>query len=299
MLAWPREIELALPPDYQDADIASYLQTQYPDTPLKYVILRKSLDARRKGQVRWRLQLLVGLNLAEPEISKAFASQYGQGNKARVLIIGSGPAGFFAGLALVLAGFKVTILEQGAPVAERQQDIANLEKSGLLQDFSNYAFGEGGAGTFSDGKLTARGKNMDQEKEFIFQTFIQAGAPEEIRYLQHPHLGSDNLSAMVQRMRLMYQEKGGEILFRQQVCDMDVAQNKVRCFRTDKTEFTADYYICAPGNASFATFRLLLAKGAVFQPKPFAIGARAEHPQTLINQAQWGVPVLAGVKAAE
>ena len=181
----------------------------------------------------------------------------------------------------------------------RAQGIRNFEKNGIFDSKRNYAFGEGGAGTFSDGKLTSRSKHISTEREFIISNYIKAGAPEEIAYLAHPHIGSDHLRVVVQNLRKAYVGAGGKIFFETMLTDLEISQGKVKSGITDQKCFVADFFILATGHSSFETYKMLIEKGINFRTKNFALGSRAEHMQEMINQAQWGIGKLQGVKAAE
>lgn len=217
----------------------------------------------------------------------------------RITVVGAGPAGFFAAYTLQKAGFKVTLIERGKEVDARKRDIDSFETSGEFVDESNYAFGEGGAGTFSDGKLTSRTKKISSEKNFILKTYIDAGAPEEIAYMTHPHLGSDNLLAITANLRKMFESEGGKIFFECRAEDISVSGSRVTAVETTAGSMTSDYVLFASGHSSYETYRFLIRKGIRYRNKNFAIGSRVEHPQALINEAQWGCTSLTGVKAAE
>ncbi|MCP5101723.1 MAG: FAD-dependent oxidoreductase, partial [bacterium] len=224
----------------------------------------------------------------------------------KIVVVGSGPAGFFAAYALLESGFEVTILEQGPDVNARFKDIVSFERTGTLNERSNYAFGEGGAGTFSDGKLTSRTKSISKERVFVFDTYIEAGAPPEIAWMAHPHLGSDKLRKIVKYLRKKFIEKGGIFLFNTKVKSISLRQHKVNQgnqrvteVETNKGKIAADYFVFAFGHSSYDTYRMLIGKGVPFRVKSFALGCRVEHRQELINRAQWNQVSLPGVKAAE
>jgi uncharacterized FAD-dependent dehydrogenase len=219
--------------------------------------------------------------------------------KQKALIVGSGPAGIFSALVMAMAGMKVTLIERGSQVQDRKAKISEFEHTGNFSESNNYAFGEGGAGTFSDGKLTSRTKSISLERNFIFKTFVDAGAPEEIMYMTHPHVGSDNLFTITKNLRQKFYDLGGEILFDTLLTDIHISENKIENIITSKGSIEADYFIIAPGHSAFETYRMLINRGIPFQIKNFAIGMRAEHQQELINKAQWGVSRLPGTKAAE
>lgn len=215
------------------------------------------------------------------------------------MVVGSGPAGFFSALVLQKAGFQVTLVERGANVTRRADGIRTFESTGKFNPMGNYAFGEGGAGTFSDGKLTSRTKNISREKQFIIASYISAGAPEEIGYMAHPHLGSNNLKRIVKHLRNDFIGIGGTILFETFLEDLRIVNRRVVAAITDGGSIEADYFIIAPGHSAHETYRMLMRRGILFRTKNFAIGCRVEHPQEVINLAQWGQKNLPGVKAAE
>jgi len=209
------------------------------------------------------------------------------------------PQVFFSAYVLQNAGYHVSLVERGADVEKRAARIRQFENSGVFDPLGNYAFGEGGAETFSDGKLTSRTKNISQAKSFVISRYIDAGAPSEIGYLAHPHLGSDNLKSIIKNLPQQFCDLGGKILFETRLDDLNVQSGHVVTALTSKGELEADQFIIAPGHSAFDTYRMLICRGVLFTPKHFAIGCRMEHPQALINQAQWGQVSLPGVKAAE
>lgn len=274
-----------------------------PSQSFTYTIERKSLDSRDKQNIHWKIRVGVSspsLRGENPSAPPTLSIPYKKRDK-KVVIIGSGPAGFFAGYVLLLAGFDVTLLEQGADVDTRKARISRFEETGLLDERSNYGFGEGGAGTFSDGKLTCRTKTISLERQFIFDSYIEAGAPAEIAYLSSPHLGSDNLVDIIKKLRESFIEKGGNILFNTKANRLLLSKDKQLPYAvdTDKGIIDSHYFVFATGHSSYETYRHLISIGVPFRVKPFAIGSRVEHTQQSINLSQWGKPVLPGVKAAE
>jgi hypothetical protein len=296
-----REITVKLPPDYSEEQLYAQVAKAEGLRDFSVQVLHKSLDARKKGNIHWLAQLL----LISPEIRGEAPISLPRleipccKRKEKALVVGSGPAGFFSAFVLQQAGLETILIERGAEVRKREERIKAFEHSGVFDSLGNYAFGEGGAGTFSDGKLTSRTKNISLEKAFILESYIQAGAPPEIRYLAHPHLGSDNLKKIVRNLREEFVRIGGTMRFETMLTDLEVKNGRVACALTDQGAIEADYYVIAPGHSAHETYRMLIAKGVGFRPKNFAIGCRVEHPQVLINRAQWGREELPGVKAAE
>lgn len=295
-----KEFELALPTDYTEAQLKKKICKVSGVKDFSFSILRKSLDARKKNNIIWRLRIglsAAGLKGAAP-VTPSLEIQY-EKRIEKVIVVGSGPAGFFAAYVLQKAGFQVTIIERGLDVDLRAKGITNFEEGGVFNEKANYAFGEGGAGTFSDGKLTSRTKSIKKERSFIFESYIKAGAPEEIGYLTHPHLGTDNLKKIVKNLRTDFQSIGGRIIFDCQLTNINCVSESVKSVETTHGEMNCDYLLIAPGHSSFETYRMLMKQGVVFRNKNFAIGSRVEHPQHIINLAQWGHESLPGVKAAE
>ena len=296
-----RLISLKVQTDYSDDELRATIARELRIREFTYTIGSKSLDARKKSDIHWLLRVGIsspelkgGSEILSPEIEIPRKKR----NK-KVLIVGSGPAGFFAALFLQKAGFSTVVIEKGKEVDERAKAIDNFEKMGIFDPLANYAFGEGGAGTFSDGKLTSRSKHINAERNFILNSYISAGAPEEIAFLAHPHLGSDKLKVIVKNLRKDYLSLGGEIFFETNLTDLEVKSSKVIAAMTNKGKYEADYFILAPGHSAYETYRMLIKRGVSFRPKNFAIGSRVEHPQQIINLAQWGKDSLPGVKAAE
>jgi len=296
-----RLLNVNMPTDYTPGELRGQIGKKLRLGEFSYAIERQSLDARDKGNIYWQVHLCVSspaLAGPEPPVDEPLHIPF-QKRAKKVLVVGSGPAGFFCAYTLLLAGFSVTIFEQGPEVGTRSQDIAHFETGQALNEKSNYAFGEGGAGTFSDGKLTCRTKTISKERRFIFENYIRAGAPAEIAYLAHPHLGSDNLVEIVKNLRLAFLTRGGDIRFNTEVNDLVIKDGHVKALCTDQGQMEDDYAVMAAGNSAYRTLRLLIRHGVPFRVKPFALGCRVEHPQETINRAQWGRPSLPGLKAAE
>lgn len=296
-----KEIELKLPTDYSESQLNRTVSIKLGIRKFSFDIIKKSLDARKKNNIHWKIRLRVfskELRGTEFYKEKKLKISYKKRNK-KIIVVGSGPAGFFSAYLLALSGFQVTIIEKGTDVNQRHKDILDFESKGLFKNHSNYCCGEGGAGTFSDGKLTSRTKNITVEKQFILDNFIDSGAPQEIRYLSKPHIGSDNLRKVVLNLRKKFENAGGILVFNSTVGNFTIHKNNKISVHTAEKNYEADFLIFAPGHSNYDTFRLLYDKRINFRIKPFAIGVRVEHPQELINIAQWNVPKLNGVKAAD
>jgi uncharacterized protein len=294
-------IGIKAPTGYTEAELKQQIGKELRLTDFTWQIENKSLDARKKNNIHWLLRIAVyskSLAGTAPATVNPIEIPCKPRNK-RVVITGSGPAGFFAAFVLQKAGFDTILLERGADVAKRAQGIVQFEKTGQFSPVANYAFGEGGAGTFSDGKLTSRSKHISRERDFFISSYIDAGAPAEIRYLANPHVGSDNLRGVVRNLRDSYRQFGGEIRFETTLDNLETKTGRVTQAIAGSESLPADYFIVAPGHSAYETYRMMISRGVQFRTKNFAIGCRAEHRQDHINQAQWGIGELAGVKAAE
>lgn len=296
-----KTVSLKLPTDYSNELLKSTISKELRIKEFDFQIENKSLDARKKSNIFWLLKVVVksaeleeGEKLHHEELEIPYKKR-----DQKIVVVGSGPAGFFNALTLQKAGFQVTLIERGSEVKKRGQSIQTFERGGAFDAQNNYAFGEGGAGTFSDGKLTSRSKRISREKHFILSNYVEAGAPEEIMYMAHPHLGTDNLRNIVKNLRIEFQNLGGTILFETLLEDIVCANSKVKEVQTSKGNLQADALFIAPGHSAFETYKMLIGNGVPFRTKNFAIGSRMEHRQDIINKAQWGHTQLPGVKAAE
>lgn len=207
----------------------------------------------------------------------------------RPVVVGFGPAGIFAALILAQSGFKPIVLERGKEVRKRTQDTWGLWRKNTLNPESNVQFGEGGAGTFSDGKLYSQIKDPKHYGRKVIQEFVKAGAPPEIQYVSHPHIGTFKLVGMVEKMRQSITELGGEIRFESRVDDIQIENNQVQGVTLQTGEFiTTNHLILAVGHSARDTFEMIHNKGIYIEAKPFSIGYRIEHPQGLIDRARYG-----------
>jgi uncharacterized FAD-dependent dehydrogenase len=296
-----KEIEINLPTAYTEDQLKQTISKTLRFREFSYQVINKSLDARKRKKILWRLKIGISsahLKGESPLHKDALQITYKKRNKS-IVITGSGPAGFFAASVLQKSGFDVVLIERGADVDKRAIGIRKFEKDGVFNPLGNYAFGEGGAGTFSDGKLTTRSKRVSKEKKFILSSYITAGGPAEIAYMAHPHLGTDNLRKIVKNLREEFKQLGGTLLFETLLTGLTIKNRKVIEAVTSDGDLAADYFLIAPGHSAYETYRMLMDKGVPFRTKNFAIGSRAEHMQEIINRAQWGIASLPGVKAAE
>lgn len=258
----------------------------------KWEIYRKSIDAR-KG-ISYNFQVIVDIELSDKEISRIKAAQYYEEDSfnievknppKEVSIVGSGPAGLFAAYILSKNGVKVNIYEQGEPIEKRINTIESYLKTGILNTKSNIQFGEGGAGTFSDGKLTARSK--DKRVREVLSIFHEHGAPNEIMYDAKPHIGTDILQSVIISMRNEILKNGGEYHFGNKFEDLNLSGN-VQSIIVNGNEIKSEKYILALGNSSRDAFEML-SKKIQMENKPFAVGFRIEHKREDVNFAQYKV----------
>ena len=212
----------------------------------------------------------------------------------RPVVVGFGPCGIFCALLLAQMGFKPIVLERGKTVRQRTRDTWGLWRKNVLNPESNVQFGEGGAGTFSDGKLYSQIKDPRFLGRKVMEEFVKAGAPPEILYVAHPHIGTFKLVKVVETMRAEIVALGGEVRFEQRVTDVQIEDGKLRGLTVldqqtgTRSELRADHVVMALGHSSRDTFAMLHARGVYIEAKPFSIGFRVEHPQGLIDRARWG-----------
>lgn len=257
-------------------------------------IYKKSIDARKKEDIFFNYVIDIKLKDTKKENKftqvkeeKWLQIEVKRNSKYNPVIVGMGPAGLFAGLLLVDSGIKPIILERGKCVEERIKDIEDFAQNRNFSTVSNIQFGEGGAGTFSDGKLnTGNSANMYSRK--VLEEFVRFGAPKEILYMAKPHIGTDNLRKIVKNIREYIISKGGKVLFNTKVTDMEIENGKIKAVICPNTRIETDAVILAIGHSARDTFEKLYQIGVDIQPKNFAVGARIEHLQEDINKAQYG-----------
>ncbi len=271
---------------------------------LDFSIFKRGVDARKTNSILLVYSLDVTVNdeakvLAKlsrdphvktsPDISYKFVATALASIKSRPVIIGFGPAGIFAALILAQSGFKPIVLERGKAVRERTKDTWDFWRKGKLNPESNVQFGEGGAGTFSDGKLYSQIKDPKHYGRKVIQEFVKAGAPEEIMYVSHPHIGTFRLVGMVEEMRKTIESLGGEIRFEARVDDIEIENGEVQGVVLASGErITTNHLILAVGHSARDTFEMIHRKNIYIEAKPFSIGFRIEHPQSLIDKARYG-----------
>lgn len=252
-----------------------------------YEILKRSIDARGR-QVYINLSVKAFFN--EPFYQRKniiFSFRDVHHADKKVIIIGAGPAGIFAALKLIEAGIQPIILERGKDVRARRRDLAALNKKGIINPESNYCFGEGGAGTYSDGKLYTR-SNKRGDISRILHLFVHFGAEENILFDAHPHIGTNKLPQIITSMRKHIMDCGGKVLFEKKVTDFIINNGSLQAVITAVGEtYPADAFILATGHSARDIFELLHSKNILIEAKPFALGVRVEHPQTLIDNIQY------------
>ena len=224
-----------------------------------------------------------------PDTEYHFVAQAPANLKTRPVMIGLGPAGLFAALILAQSGFRPLVLERGKAVRERTKDTFALWRQGVLNPESNAQFGEGGAGTFSDGKLYSQIKDPKHHGRKVLTEFVKAGAPPEILYVSKPHIGTFRLVGMVETMRNNIEALGGEIRFESRVDDFDIDNGQIRgVILASGERIATDHVVLAIGHSARDTFEKLHERGVYIEPKPFSIGLRIEHPQSLIDTCRFG-----------
>lgn len=259
-----------------------------------YYPVKKSIDARSKQAF---VNLTVKAFINEPFQTRELREVNFQDvhtARRKVILIGAGPAGLFAALKLIESGVKPVLLERGKDVRARRRDLAALNKDGVVNTESNYCFGEGGAGTYSDGKLYTR-SNKRGDINRILNLFVSFGAEEKILYEAHPHIGTNKLPQIITAMREKIIACGGEFLFGKKVVDFEVKEDVLqKVITADGNTFEAEAVILATGHSARDVFELLYNKDILIAAKPFALGVRIEHPQELIDQVQYHCPTRGG-----
>ncbi len=276
---------------------------------IRFEIFKRGVDARKSHAILYVYSLDVEVKneakiLAKfrkdphikpaPDMEYKYVAHNTSTDKPRPVVVGFGPAGIFAALILAQSGFRPIVLERGKAVRERTKDTWGLWRKNKLNPESNVQFGEGGAGTFSDGKLYSQIKDPKHYGRKVIQEFVKAGAPEEIQYVSHPHIGTFRLVGMVEEMRNTIIALGGEIRFQSRVEDIELTQdtdgkNQVQAVVLQTGErIPTNHLVLAVGHSARDTFEMIYKRGIYVEAKPFSIGFRIEHPQSLIDRARYG-----------
>ena len=308
-----RITELRLPLDHPEPALREAVRARLklPDEALLDVhVFRRGYDARRKSDIQLVYTLDVALApgvdeaalLARaagdphlrpaPDTTYRFVGHAAPGSRAghrRPVVVGFGPCGLFAALILAQMGLEPLVLERGKDVRRRTQDTWGLWRRGVLDPASNVQFGEGGAGTFSDGKLWSQISDPRHLTRKVLVEFVKAGAPEEILYVSKPHIGTFRLVSMIEKMRAEIERLGGSIRFEQQLTDLHIEDGALRGITLASGEqLDADHLVLALGHSARDTFAMLQRRGVFLEAKPFSVGFRVEHPQGLIDRARFG-----------
>jgi uncharacterized protein len=307
-----RLTELKLPLGHGDGDIAAAILERLrikPDDLRGYSVFRRAIDARKKSAIMLTYTLDIDVKneaavltrgkkdvhlSVAPDTRYRFVAHASEPPQSRPIVIGTGPCGLFAGLILAQMGFRPIILERGKVVRERTKDTWGLWRGSVLNPESNVQFGEGGAGLFSDGKLYSQIKDPHHYGRKVLAEFVKAGAPSEIEFIAKPHVGTFRLVTVVENMRESIEALGGDYRFRSKVTDLEVEQRpdgtrQVRgVVLEDGTQIAADHVVLAIGHSSRDTFAMLFDRGVTIEPKPFSIGVRIEHPQSLVDRCRYG-----------
>ncbi len=286
-----KEIQIrVLPQEASDNEILKRIVAHKENIPLSDIthvqILKRSIDAR-KFPVYYQLRLAVYIN--EQYVEETFESNYQnvKDSKKTIHIIGSGPAGLFAALEALKLGVKPIVFERGKDVKTRRRDLAAINKKGEVNTESNYCFGEGGAGTYSDGKLYTRSKKKGSVKE-VLKTLVIHGAPKDIMVDAHPHIGTNKLPQLIENIREVILAKGGEIHFDNKMTDLILKENKlIGIVINNEKEIKVENLILATGHSARDIYELLNKKKIDLEFKSFALGVRIEHKQELIDQIQY------------
>ena len=282
-----RELNLVLPPQvaFDEAALKNFIGRQIKRNDFSYSIIKRSVDAR-KPAIKVNVTVNVPDDDEKPEPLAPFVVRDVSSGR-EVIVAGLGPAGLFAALALIEAGLKPVIVERGAEVPERKRDVAAISTKHIVNPDSNYCFGEGGAGTFSDGKLYTRSKKRGDNRR-VLELLVLHGADPGILYEAHPHLGTDRLPRIITSIRETILKCGGEIHFKSRITDLLIEDNRFRGVEINNEKIlNADDIVLATGHSSRDIYQILYSREVKLAFKAFAMGVRVEHPQELIDRIQY------------
>ena len=269
------------------------------DDLLSYKITKQSLDARKKDTIFYVYEFVVNLKNEKKYLNNKDISLYQEEEyqypylspilNSRPIIIGSGPAGLFCAYILAENGYKPIIIEQGEKIEQRIKTVEHFWETGILNPMSNVQFGEGGAGTFSDGKLNTMVKNENHRHEKVFSIFVKHGAPEDIMYSYKPHIGTDMLAKVIVNMRKEIEALGGTFYFESKLTDLIIKDNHIsEIMINNRDRLSCEVLVLALGHSARDTFKMLHHHGLEMANKPFAVGLRISHRQKMINESQYG-----------
>ena len=300
-----RVTDVVLPLDHPELALRDAVLKRlgaHVDELRSFQVFRRGYDARKKSSIHWVYTVDVALHdepaaLARrlpkvtltPDMAYRFVARAPNPSTSRPVVIGFGPCGLFAALILAQSGFRPIIIERGKVVRERTKDTFALWRQHRLNPESNVQFGEGGAGTFSDGKLWTQVGDPKHYGRKVLEEFVKADAPPEILYVSKPHIGTFRLVKMIEQMRAEIVALGGEFLFEQRVDGLDIVDGQLHRVRLSSGDWiTAQHAILAIGHSARDTFQVLHDAGVFMEAKPFSVGFRIEHPQSLIDRARFG-----------
>lgn len=285
-----KEIEIVCAPELHDDQTElikiAALAIRTPANRITGIkILKRSIDARGR-KVVYRMQVSVFID--EPFKTESYTVRYPNVKDAKpVIIVGAGPAGLFAALQCIESGFKPIVIERGKDVKQRRRDLADINKQGIVNPESNYCFGEGGAGTYSDGKLYTRSTKRG-DVNAVLKTFVAHDATEDILVDARPHIGTNKLPQIITAMRENIMNAGGEVLFDTKVTSLIIEFDKIKGVKTSAGDtIKSDAVILATGHSARDVFEMLHRQNILIEAKPFALGVRIEHPQEIIDRAQY------------